>query len=293
MHHRFQLVSSLALRLLPAAAALLLAGCTSESPQPGAPKPGKPPTYSIGELVWREEFDYSGLPDPVKWQYDVGGSGWGNNELQYYTASRQQNARVENGNLVIEALREPGFGQNQYTSARLLSKASGGGSLTYGRVEVRAKVPAARGTWPAIWMLPDNWTYGNGGWPDNGEIDIMEHVGYDANVVHFSTHCNRYYFRNNNQKTARLPVPTATSDFHIYAMEWTPETITGYIDGQQYFTNRNEHGGWPVWPFDKAFHLVLNVAVGGDWGGAQGVDAGAFPQRMLVDYVRYYRLKEE
>jgi beta-glucanase (GH16 family) len=142
-------------------------------------------------------------------------------------------------------------------------------------------------------MLPDKNPYGNHGWPDNGEIDIMEYVGYDPGVVHASTHCNRYYFRTNNQKTSTTTVPTATSDYHVYALEWTPETITAYVDDQLYFTNRNEKGGWPVWPWDHPFHLILNVAVGGDWGGQQGVDAAAFPQRMLVDYVRYYRLKQD
>lgn len=291
MPHRLPFGPLLALRrLLPAAPALLLWGCTAETPKPAA---DQPPTYSIGELVWREEFDYTGALDAAKWQYDVGGSGWGNNELQYYTAARSQNARVENGNLVIEAHREAGFGSNPYTSARLLSKASGGGSLAFGRVEVRAQLPGGRGIWPAIWMLPDDWSYGNGGWPDNGEIDIMEYVGYDPGVVHASTHCNKYYFRLNNQKTSRTTVPTATTGYHVYALEWTPATITMYVDGQQYFTNRNENSGWQAWPFDRPFHLLLNVAVGGDWGGQRGIDDAAFPQRMLVDYVRYYRLKQD
>ena len=168
---------------------------------------------------------------------------------------------------------------------------TGGGSLTYGRVEVRAQLPGARGTRPAIWMLPDQWTYGNGGWPDNGEIDIMEYVGYRPDVVQASTHCKKNNFRLHTEKTATRALPTATTAFHTYALEWTPDTLKAFVDGQHYFTSTNDHTGWAAWPWDKSFHLILNQAVGGEWGGSQGVDAAAYPQQFLIDYVRLYRAR--
>ncbi|WP_400191405.1 family 16 glycosylhydrolase [Hymenobacter sp. B81] len=280
---------------LPATALawLLALGCTSAPPAPRPAAPVAAPRYSFKELAWSDEFNYGGLPDSTKWTYDVGGHGWGNKELQFYTKARPENARVEGGHLVIEARREMLNPPNAYTSTRLVSRGNRGGSLTYGRVEVRAQLPAARGTWPAIWMLPDEWKYGDKSWPANGEIDIMEYVGYRPGVVQASTHCQKYYFRTNNQKTDSISVPTATTAFHVYALEWTPETITAFVDGQAYFTSRNEHSGWQAWPWDHPFHLLLNVAVGGEWGGRHGIDAGAFPQRLLVDYVRFYKLKQE
>jgi beta-glucanase (GH16 family) len=281
---------------LRALAGLLLIGGTCGAPLATAQtkaKAAKAPRYSFKELIWRDEFDKPGLPDSVKWTYDVGGTGWGNKEEQFYTKARRENARVENGHLVIEARKESLNPQNAYTSARLVSRAAGGGSLTYGRVEVRAQLPAARGTWPAIWMLPDEWKYGDKSWPANGEIDIMEYVGYRPEVVQASTHSKKYYFRLNNQKTDSVRVPTATTAFHVYAMEWTPETITVFVDDKPYFTSRNEHTGWEAWPWDHPFHLLLNVAVGGEWGGLKGIDQTAFPQRMLVDYVRFYKLRQK
>ncbi|MBO2010595.1 family 16 glycosylhydrolase [Hymenobacter negativus] len=253
---------------------------------PAADKAG----YTFKKLTWSDEFNYTGLPDSTKWTYDVGGHGWGNKELQYYTKKRRENARVEGGNLIVEARKEALMAGNDYTSARLVSRGKGGSQL-YGRFEIRAKIPVARGTWPAIWMLPEQNTYGNKSWPDNGEIDIMEHVGYDPNVIHATTHCKAYYFRTNTQKTGITKVPDANA-FHVYSMEWTPETITAQIDGQLYFAHRNEGTGWETWPWDKAFHLLLNVAVGGEWGGLKGVDESAFPQQMVVDYVRFYEMKK-
>lgn len=276
---------------------LALTACTSETPKPTittppVATPTTPVTYSFTELAFSDEFTTPGLPDPTKWTYETGGSGWGNNELQYYTASRPENARIENGNLVIEARKE-NMGGRDYTSVRLNSRPAGGGTLTYGRVEVRAQLPAGRGTWPAIWMMPDTNPYGNGSWPDNGEIDIMEHVGYDPGVVHATTHCNKYYFKLNNQKTGTTQVPDFATAFHVYAIQWTPEGITAEIDGKPYFAVANEKTGWQAWPFDKPFHLLLNIAVGGDWGGAQGVDTSIFPKQMLIDYVRFYKMKAQ
>lgn len=246
------------------------------------------------QLVWSDEFNYKGLPDSSKWGYDVGGNGWGNHELQFYTERRAENGRVENGYLIIEARRETS-GTNNYTSARLTSK--GKGDWTYGRFEARAKLPCGRGTWPAIWMLPSEKTYGAGGWPDNGEIDIMEHVGFDPNVIHGSAHTRAYYHRIGTQKTAVITVPNVCTTFNTYSVEWTPNEIRWYINGKQYFSFTNERVTQPTadyqqWPFDKPFHLMLNLAVGGEWGGAHGIDESVWPQRMEIDYVRRYQLKK-
>ena len=240
------------------------------------------------QLVWSDEFEYTGLPDPAKWGYDVGGHGWGNKELQFYTKERKENARVKNGHLIIEARREEWEGR-QYTSARLISK--GKGDWTYGRIEVSAKLPSGSGTWPAIWMLPTGWKYGR--WPSSGEIDIMEHVGFDPDIVHASVHTKSYNHNINTHKTAKTRVPNARSGFNVYAIEWDAQEIRAYINQQHYFTFKNERLTNPAadfkeWPFDKPFHLLLNIAVGGTWGGQQGVDDRVWPQRMEVDYVRVY-----
>jgi beta-glucanase (GH16 family) len=239
-------------------------------------------------LVWADEFNYKGLPDPEKWSYDVGGHGWGNKELQFYTEGRRENARVENGSLIIEARRD-NWQHHEYTSARLVSKAKG--DWTYGRFEVRAKLPTGRGAWSAIWMLPTGKKYG--GWPNSGEIDIMEQVGFDPQVVHASVHTGSYNHSINTQKTEKTDVSNATTDFNVYAVEWTPQEIRGYINDRQYFTFKNERLSNPAadfkeWPFDRPFHLLLNIAVGGTWGGRQGVDPAVWPQRMEIDYVRVY-----
>jgi beta-glucanase (GH16 family) len=238
------------------------------------------------QLVWSDEFDQDGLPDASRWSYDVGGEGWGNRELQFYTEGRVENARVEEGRLIIEARREP-WQKNNYTSARLVTKNKG--DWSHGRFEVRARVPDGRGTWPAIWMLPTVWDLGDGKWPDNGEIDIMEHVGHNAGVIHASTHTRLHQWQKNTQRTATVQVPEATTAFHTYAMEWDAEEIRVYVDDQLFFTSKKDDGDWTSWPFYKDFHLILNVAVGGAWGGAKGVDDAAFPQRMEVDYVRVFQ----
>jgi beta-glucanase (GH16 family) len=241
-------------------------------------------------LVWADEFDYTGLPNRAKWSYDVGGHGWGNKELQYYTDLRKENARVENGLLVIEARRDNWEG-HEYTSARLVSKRKG--DWTYGRFEVRAKLTSGRGAWPAIWMLPTDWAYG--GWPSSGEIDIMEQVGYEPQTVHASVHTKAYHHSINTQKTAKITVENATTEFNVYAVEWTQEEIRGYVNDRHYFTFKNERltntdADFRQWPFDRPFHLLLNIAVGGTWGGARGVDQSIWPQRMEIDYVRVYEV---
>lgn len=259
----------------------IVAGCALATLAVAARAQDAAPGYS---LVWHDEFERDGLPDPTRWSYDVGGHGWGNREPQFYTDARLENARVEGGHLVIEARREPWQGA-PYTSARLVTR--GKGDWTYGRVDVRAQLPRGRGSWPAIWMLAT--TPGPATWPDDGEIDIMEHVGSDHGVVHASVHTRRYHHSIGTQKTATAPVPDAAEAFHVYTLEWERERIRMSIDGREYFAFHRESDDTRVWPFATPFHLLLNVAVGGAWGGQQGIDESALPYRMLVDYVRVYR----
>lgn len=238
------------------------------------------------ELVWSEEFDYEGLPDETKWNYDTVGnsSGWGNNELQHYTVKKKRNAFVDGNNLIITALKEKGDDFN-YTSARLTTK--GKGDWLYGRMEIRAQVPGGRGIWPAIWMLPTDWEYG--GWPESGEIDIMEHVGYEPDSIYTTVHTGAYNHSIGTEVGEATYVPDCEDTFHLYAIEWTPDKIDFFIDDNKVFTFKNSDGNSDEWPFDKRFHLILNVAVGGDWGGVHGVDDTIFPAQMKVDYVRIYQ----
>ena len=247
--------------------------------------------YEFGtKPIWQDEFDYSGKPDPKKWSYDLGDDGWGNNELENYT-SNQKNAHVENGNLIIEAIKEKS-GKVNYSSARLVSK--GKGDFLYGKFEIKAKLPKGLGTWPAIWMLASENAYGNKGWPDNGEIDIMEHVGFDQNRVHGNIHTKAFNHSIKTNKGNNILVENASDQSHIYGMEWTPEYIAIYVDRNEYFRfNKETSYKWQEWPFDKPFHLLLNIAVGGNWGGQKGVDDSIFPQKMEVDYVRVYPLVEK
>ncbi|MES2649531.1 MAG: glycoside hydrolase family 16 protein [Bacteroidota bacterium] len=241
------------------------------------------------KLVWSDEFNYTGLPDSNKWSYDKGkgcpdNCGWGNNELQYYTVKRAENARVENGKLTIEVIKED-FEGAKYTSARLASKNKG--DWKYGRFEIKAKLPAGRGMWPAIWMLPTNWEYG--GWPRSGEIDIMENVGYWPDSVLATVHTNSYNGSIGTQKTKGLNVKDLSTAFHVYSLEWTEDGMTFFMDDLQINHFKNDKTTIDAWPFDKAFHLLLNVAVGGNWGGKFGVDDSIFPQKFEVDYVRVYQ----
>ena len=275
--------------LLHATIFLLLAGCSSKSKVTqgvtiigGAPV-DKGWTFEANPS-WSDEFNYTGLPDATKWDYDIGGSGWGNNELQYYT-NTINNAKVADGKLTITARKET-MGGREYTSARMVTRKKA--DFLYGRFEIKAKLPAGKGTWPAIWMLPTDYVYG--GWPKSGEIDIMEHVGYELNKVHISTHTEAYNFKINTQKTATRMVETATTDFHVYRVDWTPYAVRGYIDNQFLFQHVNEGKGHATWPFDQKFHLLLNIAFGGDWGGAQGIDPGVLPVNMEVDYVRVFKM---
>ena len=232
---------------------------------------------------WSDEFNKDGKPNTANWGYDIGGNGWGNNELEYYTAG--DNASVANGILTIEARKE-NVDTNHYTSARMVTKNKA--DFLYGRFEISAKLSNGKGLWPAIWMLPTDWKYGD--WPKSGEVDIMEQVGFDPENIHISTHTGAFNWVQNTQKTAVINVPTATTDFHIYRVDWTPYSIRGFIDGKQYFEFVNDGQGYMHWPFDQKFHILLNVAIGGGWGGQQGVDDSIFPATMQVDYVRVYKM---
>ena len=241
------------------------------------------------KLVWSDEFNYKGLPDSLKWGYDIGrgcpqNCGWGNNELQYYTDHNIQNARVQNGKLIIEARKEK-VGDADYSSVRLVTKNKG--DWKYGRFEIRAKLPKGKGMWPAIWMLPTKWVYG--GWPNSGEIDIMENVGYWPDSLLGSIHTGAYNGMRGTQKTKGVNRKDLSSSFHIYAVEWTAESICFFIDNEKYHVFNNSHSGSQAWPFDKEFHLLMNIAVGGNWGGKFGVDDKIFPQKMEIDYVRVYQ----
>ena len=241
------------------------------------------------QLVWSDEFEYTGKPDSSMLGYDLGDGcpnlcGWGNNEAQYYT-SKLNNVRVENGVLIIEAHRDSLNGKG-YTSSRLTSKHKS--DWTYGRIEVKAKLPRGKGTWPAVWMLPTDWEYG--GWPASGEIDIMEHVGYNPGMIHGSIHTEAYNHLKRTQKEGTISIVDAQDEFHVYSINWTKNKIDFMVDDEIYHSVvKRRSDKYPEWPFDKRFHLILNLAIGGFWGGIQGIDDNIFPQRMEIDYVRVYQ----
>ncbi len=244
------------------------------------------PVYPVPEgmeLVWSDEFDYEGPPDPEKWAYSLGANGWGNAELQNYTDSTE-NSYVKKGCLSITALNKDGA----WSSARLKTQFIA--AWKYGFFEVRAKLPRGIGTWPAIWMMPVRDTYG--GWPRSGEIDIMEHVGYDENIIHNTVHTRDFNHKNGTQKTKSREIPGAVKDFHTYALEWNPEFIRWYIDGEVTYTYDNPGTGTGAWPFDIPYYIILNLAVGGSWGGLEGVDVDLKKAVMEVDYVRVYQIPE-
>jgi len=244
----------------------------------------KSPVSKGWKLVWSDEFNYSGLPDSSKWNYDVGGSGWGNNEKQFYTKADTANAVVKNGILSIIARKEK-HGDKDYTSARLLTK--GKAEWAYGRVEISAKLPPGVGLWPAAWMLGKN--IDKAGWPDGGEIDIMEHVGFRKDTVFGTVHTGAYNHVKGTQKGKDTPIENAYSQFHTFAIEWTPEKIDFLLDDKIFNHFANEHKTAQEWPFDQPFFLILNMAVGGNLGGKMGIDDSVFPAAYQVDYVRIYQ----
>lgn len=272
--------------------------------------PASPSNYT---LVWQDEFNgpNGSSPDPHKWTYDLGGNGWGNRELESYT-DRPENARIENGNLVIIARKENFEGADhiakEYTSARL--KTQGLFAQAYGRFEARIKIPSGQGIWPAFWLLGQN--ISSAGWPRCGEIDIMENIGKEPGIVHGSLHGPRSNGTATDLTTSVNLVGNKdfSADFHVYAVEWEPSTMRFYVDTSLYGTFTPSsipelHGSDPgaasvpgdspadragAWVFDHPFFLVLNVAVGGDWPGPPDASVH-FPQTMLVDYVRVYAPK--
>jgi beta-glucanase (GH16 family) len=258
----------------------------------------------LAELAWSDEFESDGAPDPASWSIEEWSAGVVNDEDQVYTA-RPRNVRVENGHLVIEAHKED-YDGGHYTSGRLQS--SGKVDVLYGRVEVRAKLPKGQGTWPAIWMLSSrpfvyattcddeaDWQGDDDcdAWPNSGEIDIMEHVGYQMGHVHGTVHSKSFPWPLWNQRKGRILVDDVADGFHVYALDWTPERIDISVDDTIYLTYINEGNGWQEWPFDQPFHVILNVAIGGGWGRAGGpIDDSIFPQQLLIDYVRVYQRQE-
>jgi beta-glucanase (GH16 family) len=252
------------------------------SPPPAAAGPA-PAGY---QLVWADEFDTPGLPDPSRWVYDTERNrlGWYNNERQYYSAARTQNSVVEGGRLRITARREslsslPDWGGQAYSSARLITR--GKAAWTYGFFEIRARMPCGRGTWPAIWTLGVG---GPGGtvWPDDGEIDILEHVGSNPEEILGTLHTRARL--NNGSRTA---LPSACTAFNDYQMHWTADEITIAVNGLVYHRFANPRTGRAAWPFDAPQYLLLNIAVGGTLGGA--VDDTIFPRTMEVEHVRVWQ----
>ena len=252
------------------------------------PKPGPDMVVPEGyELAWNDEFDQENgsMPDVSKWRFENKPAGWVNNELQTYVAGGARNgvktAWVEDGALHIRAIREG----KDVISARMYSQKS----WTYGYMEAAIWLPKGKGTWPAFWMMPDDFSRG---WPGCGEIDIMEEVGYHANYTSSSIHCMKYYHSIGTQKTHEQYTAGAESGYHVYAVEWTADALEFYVDGKKHFTFSNDKtGNDDTWPFNKNFYIILNLAWGGDWGGSQGVDANALPCTMKVDYVRVFKKK--
>ena len=250
-----------------------------------------PLATSSWQLIWNDEFSApdGSSTDPSKWTYDFGGNGWGNQELETYTA-RPSNAQIRGGNLVITARREDLTGPDgiarQYTSARLKTQTRF--VQAYGRFEARIKIPKGQGIWPAFWLLGDD--IDRVGWPQCGEIDVMENVGGDPAINHGSLHGPTFTGPTSDAtKTIALPAgQSLADDFHLYAIEWEPALVRFFLDDNNYATfNRSD---WPVggiWVFDHPFFILFNVAVGGNWPGPPD-SATQFPQEMQVDYVRVY-----
>ncbi len=252
------------------------------------------------KLVWSDEFNHPGAPNPAKWNYETGFVR--NHEAQYYTRASAANARVENGMLIIEARKErfknPAYNPAAkgtrdwhhsrefaaYTSASLTTKRLE--SWKYGRIEVRAKLPSGRGVWPAIWMVGANAPLV--GWPACGEIDIMEMVGFQPDMVYAHVHMP-YDIKHRIDCGSGIKVPAASDSFHVYAVEWGHDQMSFLVDGKKYYTYRNPGTGAEAWPFDQPEYLILNLAIGGSWGGAKGIDDKIFPQRFCIDYVRVYQ----
>ena len=234
------------------------------------------------KLVWQDEFNVPGQPDASKWNFDIWPARKVNNEDQAYT-KRLKNARVEQGKLIIEAHQEEMEGKS-YSSARLVTR--GKASWQYGKIEVRAKLPSGKGTWPAIWMLPTDRRHG--AWPHSGEIDIMEHVGYNPSTIYGTVHTGAFNHIQGTQRGDSLVVADAEESYHLYSIIWDEKGIAFFVDQTQYHYFKNEQTDAQAWPFDQPFYLILNLAVGGNWGGKHGVAPDIWPRPMEIDYVRIY-----
>ncbi len=259
--------------------------------QEKAKKPGDQPAAKADDwkLVFADEFKKPGLVDPEKWNYEEGYIR--NKEKQYYTKERKENIRVEDGKLIIEARKD----NYEYAKGKFAPITSGSlatkKAWTYGKIEVRAKIPTGRGTWPAIWMIAESWP--GSPWPGCGEMDIMENVGYNPEMIYTNMHTQAYNHTRNSQKGRGIHVDKPWESFHVYGIEWHPDRIDSTLDGKKYFTFKNDNKkNHDTWPFDEPERLKLNIAIGGDWGGVKGVDEKIFPQRMEISYVKIYQKKK-
>jgi len=263
-------------------AVFLLSCCSKKSKI--SPYPGGSGQFT--NLVWNDEFNKDGAIDTTKWGFERGYVR--NRELQYYTVNRKENAVQRGGYLVITARNDSAMidgAIRPVTSASLRTR--GKGDWLYGRIEVRAKLPSCLGSWPAIWMMPTTNTYG--GWPRSGEIDIMEHVGYEPDKIHFFLHTDKYNHTKGSGRGTSVTLPNPDKDFHVYAVEWFEDRIDWYLNDQKTFTIQNDGTGWESWPLDKPFYLILNFAFGGAWGAQKGVDLTQLPQEYFIDYVRVFQ----
>lgn len=259
---------------------LLLCSCLSFNVAASKPEEKK------WKLVWADEFNAGERLDTDAWVIIQGNGcptlcGFGNNELQTYTGN-PENLRIEDGKLVIEAVPQG----DHYTSAKITSQKMKGWQT--GKIAMRAKIPAGVGTWPAFWMLPDTNKFGP--WPKSGEIDIMEHVGHRLGYLHGTIHTEAFNGKLGTQKGGEIYVPTISTEFHDFTVEWAEDSLRWFIDGEQYFEIlRGKADGTAEWPFDHPFHVILNLAVGGDWGGQKGIDKNAFPARYEIDWVKVWQ----
>ena len=256
--------------------------------QAAADKPAyyAPDGYS---LVWHDEFDTGSELNPNDWTHEVQSKGWVNNELQYYVNHLSPGGavvtEVKNGKLRINCFKENG----KVYSGRVYAHVNQG--WQYGYFEASIKLPSGKGTWPAFWMMPVNNDWSTNPWPICGEIDIMEEVGAVPNEVSSSVHTQDYNHTKNTQKTHAMTIPGAEGEFHTYAMLWTAKNITTYVDGKVQLSYDNKGLGRDDWPYDDPFYIIFNLAWGGDWGGMQGVDEGALPLTMEIDYIRIFQKK--
>jgi beta-glucanase (GH16 family) len=243
------------------------------------------------KLIWSDEFENSQMPDTSKWAYNIGDWGWGNNELQYYTASESANARIEDGSLIIQAHKNPEDGS--WTSARLTTQ--GKAAFLYGKVVFKAKVPTDRGVWAAGWLLGDDYL-DEISWPYCGEIDVLECVGYEIDDEtgdgrnHASCHTPAFYFKKGNQITASTPVQNMHETWHTYSIEWYPDVVHAFVDDIHYYTY-DKTADTLEWPFFKPQNIIINLAIGGGWGGAKGLDPDMQSPKLEIDYIRVYELE--